>query len=139
MNNNENPCKIVSMSTSKTGKHGGAKVHMVGIDIFNGKKIEELCSSTDNMNVPDIERYDCQLIDIIEEDVGGGDREVRQCLLLDENAMERASLPLPDERDIDPEVGPKLLEAFKSGKSLLVSIMKAMGHEQIMGFKEMKE
>lgn len=30
------PCKIVEMSTSKTGKHGHAKVHMVGIDIFSG-------------------------------------------------------------------------------------------------------
>ncbi|CAJ0965170.1 unnamed protein product [Ranitomeya imitator] len=28
------PCKIVEMSTSKTGKHGHAKVHLVGIDIF---------------------------------------------------------------------------------------------------------
>lgn len=32
------PCKIVEMSTSKTGKHGHAKVHLVGIDIFTGKK-----------------------------------------------------------------------------------------------------
>jgi translation initiation factor 5A len=133
MNNNENPCKIVSMSTSKTGKHGGAKVHMVGIDIFNGKKIEEICGSTENMNVPEVLRYDCQLIDIVQEDID--DREVRQCILLDENALERASLPVPD----DPEVGPKLLEAFNSGKALLVSVMKAMGHEQIMGFKEMKD
>lgn len=31
------PCKIVEMSTSKTGKHGHAKVHMVGIDIFSGR------------------------------------------------------------------------------------------------------
>lgn len=31
------PCKIVDMSTSKTGKHGHAKVHIVGIDIFTGK------------------------------------------------------------------------------------------------------
>lgn len=30
------PCKIVEMSTSKTGKHGHAKVHLVGIDIFSG-------------------------------------------------------------------------------------------------------
>jgi len=28
------PCKIVDMSTSKTGKHGHAKVHLVALDIF---------------------------------------------------------------------------------------------------------
>lgn len=27
------PCKIVDMSTSKTGKHGHAKVHLVAIDV----------------------------------------------------------------------------------------------------------
>lgn len=31
------PCKIVDMSTSKTGKHGHAKVNLVAIDIFTGK------------------------------------------------------------------------------------------------------
>lgn len=30
------PCKIVEMSTSKTGKHGHAKVHLVGIDVSFG-------------------------------------------------------------------------------------------------------
>jgi hypothetical protein len=52
------PCKIVDMSTSKTGKHGHAKVHLVAIDvstflvfgriyfmmsqIFTGKKLVRL-------------------------------------------------------------------------------------------------
>jgi len=31
----QRPCKIVEMSTSKTGKYGHAKVHLVGIDIFS--------------------------------------------------------------------------------------------------------
>merc|ERR1712195_133781 len=33
------PCKVVDVSTSKTGKHGHAKCHFVTIDIFTGKKL----------------------------------------------------------------------------------------------------
>jgi len=56
------PCKIVDMSTSKTGKHGHAKVHLVAIDIFTGKKLEELCPSTHNMDVPNVARREYQLV-----------------------------------------------------------------------------
>jgi translation initiation factor 5A len=30
------PCKVIEMTTSKTGKHGHAKANITGIDIFNG-------------------------------------------------------------------------------------------------------
>ena len=52
----DRPCKIVETSTSKTGKHGHAKVHMVAIDIFTSKKYEEICPSTHNMMVPNVSR-----------------------------------------------------------------------------------
>ena len=56
------PCKIVEMSTSKTGKHGHAKVHMVALDIFTGKKLEDICPSTHNMDVPNVKRKDYQVM-----------------------------------------------------------------------------
>merc|ERR1712029_1126121 len=58
------PCKIVEMSTSKTGKHGHAKVHLVAIDIFTGKKLEDLSPSTHNMDVPNVSRREYQLINV---------------------------------------------------------------------------
>lgn len=56
------PCKIVEMTTSKTGKHGHAKVHLVAIDIFTSKKLEELCPSTHNMDVPNVRRQEYLLV-----------------------------------------------------------------------------
>ncbi|XP_074654721.1 eukaryotic translation initiation factor 5A-1-like [Tubulanus polymorphus] len=63
---NERPCKVANISTSKTGKHGCAKVHVTAIDIFTQKKLETIFSSTSDIDVPHVHRNDLSLIDIDE-------------------------------------------------------------------------
>ena len=48
------PCKVVNVSTSKTGKHGHAKANFTAIDIFNGKKVEDVVPTTHTTYVPNV-------------------------------------------------------------------------------------
>jgi len=116
------PCKIMEMSTSKTGKHGHAKIHLVGIDIFTGKKYEDLSPSTHNMDVPEVTRKDYQLIDI------SADGFVS---LMDENGNTKDDLKLPP-----GELGAELQSLFNDGKELNVTVLGALGQEQIISQKE---
>src|SRR5438309_955983 len=34
------PCEVLETHTSKTGKHGGVKVHLIGIDMLDSSKRE---------------------------------------------------------------------------------------------------
>merc|ERR1719506_2810272 len=56
------PCKCVEVSTSKTGKHGHAKAHIVAINIFTGKKLEDLCPTSHNLDVPFVKCTEYQVL-----------------------------------------------------------------------------
>ncbi|KAI3634662.1 hypothetical protein MIR68_003941 [Amoeboaphelidium protococcarum] len=115
------PCKIVDMSTSKTGKHGHAKVHMVGIDIFTGKKYEDISPSTHNMEVPVVARNDYTVLNI--------DDGFLSLMLPDGTTKDDVKMP-------EGELGDKLQADFDEGKELIVSVTKALNEEAVLSYKE---
>ena len=120
------PCKVVDVSTSKTGKHGHAKCNFTCIDIFSGKKYEEMTPSSHNMDVPNISRQEYQLVDINEEGY---------VTLMAENGDTREDLMLPKGTDESDKLAESIKEQFASGTELLVSVLKAMGEEMINSVK----
>jgi len=121
----ERPCKLVEMSTSKTGKHGHAKVHLVALDIFTGKKLEDICPSTHNMDVPVVKRKEYQLL-AINEDAYVSLMDLETCDTKDD-------LKLPE-----GELGDQIKAAFEKDETgLLLSVVAACGEEQILGWKNM--
>ncbi|XP_068558461.1 eukaryotic translation initiation factor 5A-2 isoform X1 [Cebidichthys violaceus] len=114
------PCKIMDMSTSKTGKHGHAKVHLVGLDIFTQKKYEDICPSTHNMDVPHVTRKDYQVIDVADGFLS----------LMDDNGTTREDLKVP-ETDIGKEIQTK----FDNGDNFMVTVLKALNEENVIATK----
>ncbi|XP_034530217.1 eukaryotic translation initiation factor 5A-1-like [Notolabrus celidotus] len=116
------PCKIVEMSTSKTGKHGHAKVHLVGIDIFTTKKLEDICPSTHNMDVPNVTRKDYQVCDVSDGFL----------TLMDDGGDTREDLRVPDN-----DLGKDIEKKFESGDQFMVSVLKALNEEDVVAIKAM--
>lgn len=124
------PCKLVEITTSKTGKHGHAKAHLVGICIFTSKKCEDLCPSTHNMEVPFVKRDEYQLLDCNEAD--------GQLSLLLENGDTKDDLNLPRTTDGQYEdVAQDTIKMFDEGKAVVCTVISACGEEKLIAVREM--
>merc|ERR1711907_749179 len=113
------PCKVVEVTTSKTGKHGHAKANITGLDIFTNKKYQDISPTSHNMTAPFVTVDKQSLIDINDDGF---------CTVMNEAGDTREDLQLPS-----GEVGDKIKEAFDSGDEILVTITKAMDSETITG------
>ena len=124
---NGRPCKVVAYSTSKTGKHGHSKAAITGIDIFNGKKLEDVQPSSHNMEMPILKRSEWQAISV------DGDG---YCTLMDIKGNTRADLKLPDQTDGDNSTSDRIKEGLDAGREVLVTVLSAMGIEKIESAKD---
>ena len=119
------PCKVLNISVSKTGKHGHAKCNFTAVDIFTGKKLEDMIPSTHGTTVPIVNKSEWEIIDIGEE----GD-----LTLMDEGGNQKTDLNLPTFPDgLDDEIR----DAWNGGEnSVMVTVQAAVGIEQIIAYKK---
>ena len=118
------PCKVLSISVSKTGKHGHAKCNFTAVDIFTGKKLEDMIPSTHGTTVPIVNRSDWEIIDI------DGD----ELTLMDEGGNQKTDLNLPTYPDSMAE---DIRTAWADGENTVqVTVQGAIGIEQVIAWKK---
>lgn len=107
------PCRIVQIETSKSGKHGGAKMRIVAMGIFDGQKKTLLTPGDQDVEVPIIERKNAQIMSI----------SGKTAQVMDAETYEMYDLLVPDE----------LLANAAAGKE--AEILQAMGRKKMERIK----
>jgi len=103
------PCKIVSISTSKPGKHGEAKARIEAIGIFDGQKRSVVHPVKHKIHVPMIDKRTGQVIAIMGENVQ----------LMDLDTYETFEMKIPED----------LKGKLQPGKE--ISYLEALGRKKI--------
>ncbi|MEE9440909.1 MAG: translation initiation factor IF-5A [Candidatus Thermoplasmatota archaeon] len=84
----DEPCKIMSISTSKPGKHGEAKARIEAIGIFDGQKRSVVHPVKHKVHIPIIDKRNAQILSLMGEDT---------VQLMDLETYETFEMPIPDE------------------------------------------
>jgi translation initiation factor 5A len=84
------PCRVVEVEKSKTGKHGSAKVRIVGISLLDGSKKVLTAPSDSQVNIPIIEKKYAQVFNVLPDKVQ----------LMDLTTYEFFEVSLPESKEI---------------------------------------
>ncbi len=100
----EEPCRILSIQTSKPGKHGEAKARIDAVGIFDGSKRSVVFPVKHKVLVPLIGKRQAQVLSMTEAEVQ----------LMDLESYETFSLPiLPETKDLlSPGAEVQFIEAM---------------------------
>jgi len=84
----DEPCKIMSISTSKPGKHGEAKARIEAIGVFDGQKRSVVHPVKHKVHVPIIDKRNAQVLSLMGADT---------VQLMDLETYKTFEMPIPDE------------------------------------------
>ena len=119
---NGEPCKILEITTSKTGKHGHAKANITGRNLFTGNKAEDSVSTSHNVTCGVIRKY--------EYDVLACNVDEKEITLVGEDNEEYDF----NVAETDGELLQKIQDAFDDGKDVTVNVIKFQEREKITEF-----
>ena len=100
------PCKIVSITTSKPGKHGEAKARIEAIGVFDGQKRSIVHPVKHKVQVPIIDKRTAQVISIMGDTVQ----------LMDLETYDTFEVPIPEEFKGKLETGKEIQYVEALGK-----------------------
>ena len=102
----DEPCKILSISTSKPGKHGEAKARIEAVGIFDEQKRSVVRPVKHKVHVPIIDKRNAQILALM------GD----QVQLMDLETYETFEMPITDEYRGKLEPGKEVLYLVALGR-----------------------
>jgi translation initiation factor 5A len=88
------PCKVVNVDVSKTGKHGHAKARIEGFGVFDNSRHTLLTPTHDKVEVPVIEKKPAQVLSV----------SGKTAQLMDLTSYETFDIPIPE--DMSDKVEP---------------------------------
>jgi len=108
----EEPCKIMSISTSKPGKHGEAKARIEAIGVFDGQKRSIVHPVKHKVHVPLIDKRSAQVVALMGENVQ----------LMDMETYETFEMKIPDEYQGKLNPGQEILYLQALGKKKITRV-----------------
>ena len=106
----DEPCKVLGVTTSHPGKHGGAKARLEAVGLFDNKKRSVVRPADAEIDVPIVEKKTGQIVAIT-----GNSAQI-----MDMETYETFESPIPDEMKGQIKQGGEVLYWVVMGRKMLV-------------------
>ena len=110
VNIDDSPCKIISISTSKPGKHGSAKASIDATDIFTGSKKSLNAPVSTKVQVPQIDKRKAQILSV----------QGNEVQIMDLETFETISMPINEDHECSLDSGAEILYIAAMGRTKLL-------------------
>lgn len=106
VNVDDEPCKIIKITTSKPGKHGSAKANVDAVSIFTGAKKSIVGPVSTKVQVPVIDKRKGQILTLSDD----------EALIMDMETFEQISIPINPDHEQPLNEGGEILYLEAMGR-----------------------